>query len=278
MMVSKTGIIGKTFFYILAIAFLVIFGFPFVLTFFMSFKSMSEYMAGNFWGLPKKIFFDNFRRVLAANFLIFFRNSIIVSSISVALVTIFASLASYAFAKLKFRFNGAIFLLIIVGMMIPIHTTLIPIYQMNKALRFTNSFAGLVGPYVSFGLPTAIYIITSFFKEVPNSIQESAYIDGASPFRIYLSIMLPISVPAISTSAILNFLAFWNEFIVAMTMLNSTSKHTLPLGMRQFYGTENINIPAVLTAVLVGSLPVLIFYVFAQEKVINGLSAGAVKG
>jgi raffinose/stachyose/melibiose transport system permease protein len=120
--------------------------------------------------------------------------------------------------------------------------------------------------------------MTSFFKEVPSSIQESAVIDGAIPLRIYWSIMLPISVPAISTSAILNFLGFWNEFILAMTMINSTNKKTLPLGLRDFYGTESINIPSVLTAVLVGSLPVIIFYIFAQEKVINGLSAGAVKG
>jgi raffinose/stachyose/melibiose transport system permease protein len=277
-MVEKTNVVAKAAIYLLAMAFLVIFGFPFVLTFFMSFKSMSEYISGNFWGLPKKIYLNNFQRVLSANFLVYFRNSVVVAGFSVFFTTAFASLASYAFAKLKFKLSGVIFLLIITGMMIPVHTTLIPIYQMNKALHFTNQFAGLIGPYISFGLPVAIYIITSFFKEVPNSIQESAYIDGASPFRIYFSIMLPISVPAISTSAILNFLGFWNEFILAMTMLNSSSKHTLPLGMRQFYGTESVNIPAVLTAVLVGSLPVLLFYVFAQEKVINGLSAGAVKG
>ncbi|MDR1635820.1 MAG: carbohydrate ABC transporter permease [Treponema sp.] len=278
MIVKRAGALETGAFYTLALFFLFLFGFPFVLTFFMSFKSMPEYMAGNFWGLPKTVYFGNFRRVLAANFLVFFRNSVVVSSFAVFLTTLFASLAGYAFAKLKFRLSGLIFTLIIAGMMIPIHTTLIPIYQMNKFLRFTNTFAGLVGPYISFGLPVAIYIITSFFREVPNSLQESAHIDGASSFRIYFSIMLPISAPAISTSSILNFLSYWNEFIVAMTMLNSTNKHTLPLGMRQFYGTENVNIPAVLTAVLVGSLPVIIFYMFAQERVINGLSAGAVKG
>ncbi|MDR1905254.1 MAG: carbohydrate ABC transporter permease [Treponema sp.] len=278
MMIQKVNLIEKIAFYILALFFLILFGFPFVLTFFMSFKSMTEYMTGNFWGFPKTIYFNNFERVLRANFLIFFRNSIIVTFSAVFLTTACASLASYAFAKLKFKLSGIIFLLIIVGMMIPIHTTIIPIYQMNKALRLTNKFLGIIGPYVSFGLPVAIYIITSFFKEVPHSIQESAYIDGASPFRIFFSIMVPISVPAISTCAILNFLSYWNEFIVAMTMLNTPDKHTLPLGMRQFYGNESINIPAILTSVLIGSLPVLLFYVFAQEKVIKGLSAGAVKG
>ena len=149
---------------------------------------------------------------------------------------------------------------------------------MTKSLGLNNTYPGLILPYVSFGLPVAIYIMTSFFKEVPASIQESAVIDGASPFRIYLNIMLPISTPAISTAAILNFLSFWNEFILAMTMINSTVRRTLPLGLRDFYGTESVNIPSVLTVVLVGSFPVIFFYMFAQERVINGLSAGAVKG
>jgi raffinose/stachyose/melibiose transport system permease protein len=264
--------------YILALFFFVLFGFPFVLTAIMSFKSMADYMAGDFWGFPRHLYFGNFSRVIRSSFVVYFLNSMIVAGIATLCTTIAASLASYAFAKIKFRISGLLLMLVVIGMMIPVHTTLIPVYQMTKALRLTNTFPGLIGPYISFGLPVAIYIMTSFFKEVPNSIQESAVIDGASPLRIYWSIMLPISVPAVSTAAIINFLGFWNEFILAMTMINSTSRKTLPLGLRDFYGTESINIPSVLTAVLVGSLPVIIFYMLAQEKVINGLSAGAVKG
>jgi len=278
MIVQKINPVEKTAFYILALFFFALFGFPFVLTTIISFKSMSEYMMGDFWGLPKKIYFGNFRIVIRSKFVIYFLNSVIVASFAVFFTTLAASMASFAFSKLKFKLSGFLFLLFVIGMMIPVHTTLIPVYQMTKALGLTNTFPGLIAPYISFGLPVAIYIMTSFFREVPNSIQESAMIDGASPFRIYLSIMLPISVPAVSTAAILNFLGFWNEFILAMTMINSTSKKTLPLGLRDFYGTESINIPTVLTAVLVGSLPVIIFYMFAQEKVINGLSAGAIKG
>jgi raffinose/stachyose/melibiose transport system permease protein len=278
MIIQKINPVAKTGYYILALFFLVLFGFPFVLTTIMSFKSMSDYMAGDFWGLPKKLYFGNFDKVLRSKFNIYFLNSLIVAGFATFFTTIVASLASYALAKIKFRFSELVLMIFVVGMMIPVHTTLIPIYQMTKSLHLTNTFPGLIIPYISFGLPVAIYIMTSFFKEVSNSIQESAVIDGASPLRIYWSIMLPISVPAVSTAAILNFLGFWNEFIMAMTMINSTSKKTLPLGLRDFYGTESINIPSVLTAVFVGSLPVILFYVFAQEKVINGLSAGAVKG
>ncbi|MCL2319628.1 MAG: carbohydrate ABC transporter permease [Treponema sp.] len=278
MIVQKINLVEKIAFYILALFFFVLFGFPFVLTTIMSFKSMSEYMTGDFWGIPKKLYLGNFVKVFQSKFGTYLLNSAKVAGSAVIITTIAASLASYAFAKMKFRLSPILFTLFIVGMMIPVHTTLIPVYQMTKSLGLNNTYPGLILPYVSFGLPVAIYIMTSFFREVPASIQESAVIDGASPFRIYLSIMLPISTPAVSTAAILNFLSFWNEFILAMTMINSTIKRTLPLGLRDFYGTESVNIPSVLTAVLVGSFPVILFYMFAQERVINGLSAGAVKG
>jgi len=265
-------------FYLAALFFLVVFGFPFVLMVMMSFKSQGEYMGGNYWGFAHDFFLGNYKKVLFSNFNIYFLNSAIVSLISVVITVIFASMAGYVFAKMKFKGSGALLLLFVVGMMIPVHTTLIPIYQLTRTLRLTDSLAGLIGPYVSFGLPVAVYVLATFFKEIPNSLQESAMIDGASHWRGYWNIMLPMSTPAISTVAIINFLYFWNEFIFALTLINSSAKKTLPLGMREFYGAETVNIPAVLTAILIGSLPVIIFYMCAQDRVINGLSAGAVKG
>jgi raffinose/stachyose/melibiose transport system permease protein len=277
-MVKKSSPFALGGFYLLAMFFLMLFGFPFILMVLMSLKSQSEYMSGNYWGFPAKIFFGNFKKVLFSDFNIYFLNSAIVSFVSVVICVIFASMAAYVFAKMKFKFSGALLLLFIIGMMIPVHTTLIPIYQMTRALRLTDNLLGLVGPYVSFGLPVAVYILTTFFKQIPTSIQESALMDGASPVRIWWQILMPMSTPAISTVAIFNFLYFWNEFIFALTLINTSSKKTLPLGMREFYGAESVNIPGVLTAILIGSLPVILFYMFAQERVINGLSAGAVKG
>jgi raffinose/stachyose/melibiose transport system permease protein len=278
MIVVKRGIIEKTAFLIIALFFLVLFGFPFIITVIMSFKSMPDYMSGNYWGFPKKIFLGNVQKVLLSRFNRYFLNSVFVSGLAVTLTVLFASLASYAFARIKFRLSPLIFTLFIIGMMIPIHTTLIPIYQLTKAMRLTDSLLGLVSPYISIGLPVAVYIITGFFREVPASIQESAHIDGASAPRVYWSIMLPISIPAVSTVAILNFLTYWNEFIYALTLINTTTKRTVPLGIKEFYGLEMVNIPAVFAAILVASVPVIIFYMIAQDKVINGLSAGAVKG
>jgi raffinose/stachyose/melibiose transport system permease protein len=120
--------------------------------------------------------------------------------------------------------------------------------------------------------------MTNFFKDVYREIEESSFMDGCNNFQIYWNILLPITKPAIVTVAIYNFLNIWNEFIYALVLINSTAFMTLPLGMKEFYGREAVNVPGILTAVLVGTLPMILFFILAQEKVIKSLVAGAVKG
>ncbi len=179
---------------------------------------------------------------------------------------------------MEFKLKNVLFVIFVAGMMIPVHTTLIPVYVLINKMGMYNSLQGLIGPYVSFGLPIAIFIMTGFFKDVSKDIVEAATIDGCSHFMIYRAIMFPLSVPAIATVAIYNFLAIWNEFIYALVLINDKKLKTIPLGLREFYGVETVNIPGILTAILVAALPVMLFYFFAQEKVINGLVSGAVKG
>lgn len=271
-------LVPKAALYLLALFFLVAFGFPFVLVLIMSLKSMQEYMMGNMWGIPEVVYFGNLQRVLAADFNIYFRNSIAVSLVTVVVVIIVASMAAYAFVNLKFKFSQPLFMMFLVGMMIPVHTTLVPIFQLTRTLGLMDTLPGLMGPYISFGIPVAIFLLSSFFREIPASIQESARMDGASHLRIHWSIIMPLSKPAIATVAIHRFLISWNEFIYALTLIRSAENRTLPLGIRQFYDMEAVNIPAIFAAVLIGSLPVMLFYFFAQERVISGLAAGAVKG
>lgn len=262
--------------YFSAIFFLLVFGYPFIFVLFTSFKDQNAYIS-SFWGPPSQLYLGNLQAVLNIDFLTYFWNSLIVSIISVTLAIFVASMAGYAIATMKFKLSPVIFMMFLLGMMIPVHTTLIPIYTLTKQLHMLDSITALIGPYTSFSIPISVYIMTSFFKEVPKSILESAEIDGASPFRKFITIMMPLSKSAISTVGIFNFLYCWNEFIFSLTLINSTSQKTLPLGIREFYGMETVNIPGVITAILVGSLPVILFYFFAQEQVIRGLSSGAVK-
>ncbi len=263
--------------YAAAILFLILFGFPFVFTLLSSFKTKMDYMT-NLWGFPKTIFLGNYVTIVRKGFFTYLTNSIFVTMVSLALTLAFSSMAGYAFAKLHFRLNQILFTLFLVGMMIPVHTTLIPIYQLTKWLKLYNQTTALIGPYVSFTLPLSIFVITNYFKTIPEELREAALVDGCSHFRIYLQIMLPLSIPALSTVAIVDFLHTWNEFMYSFILIDDPGKMTLPLGVRFFASSETADLPATLTCLLCASLPVMLFYFFSQENVINGLAAGAVKG
>lgn len=270
-------VIVKTALYLAAVLFLILFGFPFVFTLLSSFKTKMDYMT-NLWGLPKNVYFGNFATIVQKGFFTYLANSIIVTMISLVLTLIFSSMAGYAFAKLRFRISSILFTLFLAGMMIPVHTTLIPIYQLTKRLGMYNQVWALIGPYVSFTLPLSIFVITNFFKTIPEELREAALVDGCSHFRIYYQIMLPLSIPALATVGIVDFLHTWNEFMYSFILIDDPKKMTLPLGVRFFASSETADLPATLTCLLCASLPVMIFYFIAQENVINGLAAGAVKG
>jgi raffinose/stachyose/melibiose transport system permease protein len=163
-------------------------------------------------------------------------------------------------------------------MMIPVHTTLIPTFTLLSSIGLTDSLVGLLGPYVSYNIPISVFILTQFFKEIPIELEEAAIIDGCGRIKAFIKIILPLSGPALATVVVYSSLSIWNEFINANVLITSSANKTLPLGIREFYGFMTIDIPAVLTAILVGSLPVILIYFLAQEKVVNGLTQGAVKG
>ncbi|NDL68402.1 carbohydrate ABC transporter permease [Anaerotalea alkaliphila] len=263
--------------YLASLVILVITGFPFVFLLINSFKDMPEYLS-NIWMLPQKLYVGNYGRVLQPSFLRYFLNSVIVGAGSVFIIVAVSSMISFSFAKMQYRFKNVLYFLIIAGMMIPVHTTLIPTFTLLSGIGLNDSLVGLMGPYVSYNIPISVFILTQFFKEIPKEIEESAIIDGCGPVGIFLRMILPLSGPAISTVVVYTFLSIWNEFINANVLITTTAKKTLPLGIREFYGFQTVNIPAVLTAILVGSLPVILVYFFAQEKVLNGLTQGAVKG
>ncbi len=266
-----------TLLYLACLIVLVMTGYPFVFLLLNSFKNMQEYLQ-NIWKPASTIFLGNYQAVFKPAFLRYFLNSAMVAVGSVTLITLTSSMISYAFAKLKFRGSGILYFIIIAGMMIPVHTTLIPTFTLLSSIHMNDSLVGLCGPYISYNIPISVFILTQFFREIPKEIEEAAIIDGCSKIQVFTKIMMPLSTAGLSTVVVYTFLNVWNEFINANVLINTTSKKTLPLGIREFYGFQSINIPAVLTAILVGSLPVILLYFFAQEKVINGLTQGAVKG
>ena len=276
-MKDNTGLlkgIFRVFQYFLCLVITVITVYPFLFIVMTSFKTQKEYF-GSAWGIPSSFCLDNFRLVLTGDFLRYFLNSIIVC---VSAVLVCSTMVSFAISKLRFKGAGLLFAVIMVGMMIPVHTTLIPIYVISKDLDIYNHLIALIGPYVSFSIPISTVIITQFFRDIPHEIEEAAIIDGCGPFSLYGRVIMPLAKPAVSTVVIYDILHTWNEFIYAMTLVDSKERMTLPVGLKNFYGEAAVNIPAIMCAVFISSLPVIIAYFSAQEQISNGLTQGAVKG
>ncbi len=252
-------------------------GLPFVFVVLSSFKSVKEYIA-DLWAMPASFQFSNYLEAVDGGIGRFFTNSLIVTVSSVVLTLVLASLASFPLAKMKFRLNRPLFLLFIAGAMIPVHVTLIPIYTLTNRLGIYDTLLALIGPYIAFHLPLAVLIITEFMSHLPAELEEAARIDGAGPFEVFRRIILPLSTPALSTVAIYTFIYAWNEFIFALVLLSSRSNMTLPLGLMQFSGEYSVNVPGIMAAVTLASLPIILFYLVMQERVVAGMVAGAVKG
>ncbi|MFP4661828.1 MAG: carbohydrate ABC transporter permease [Halanaerobiales bacterium] len=271
--------IYKTLIYFFLSIWLVITGYPLIFLLQNSFKGNIEFITTLPWTLPETFNLENYYHVaIKSGFYRYFVNSIFVSILSVILIVIASSMAAYAIAKIKFRFSNFVFMLFVAGMMIPIHSTLIPVYKMTLRLGLYDQLTGLIGPYVAFSLPISIFILTGFVREIPEELEEAAIIDGASYYQIYYKIIIPLIKPAISTVVIYNLTMLWNEFVYALVLTSSPEKRILTLGLFEFQSAYGMDIPKTLTALLLSVLPLIILYIFFQRRIIEGMTAGALKG
>jgi raffinose/stachyose/melibiose transport system permease protein len=263
--------------YMIALLLLIFTGYPFLYMLSTSLKSQ-----GDFFEKPFSLFssfeFANYASVFEMGISRYFLNSIMVSVAAVVIVMLIAALASYPLSRMNFKFNRPLFLLFIAGMMLPIHATLIPVFKLSQSMGIYDTLWALLGPYIAFSLPISIFILTQFMQEIPKSLEEAAKIDGCTHFGIFWRVMLPMLTPALMTVFIYNFLHLWNEFIFALVLISSPENRTIPLGLQDFYGEFSVNIPGLMAALTIFSLPVLIVYIFSQEKVVKGLAGGSVKG
>lgn len=260
--------------FLMALVFLI----PFGIVAFTSVKSQGELIMGGVLALPKQFRWSNFVRAWEiGKFGIYFKNSGLLLLIKVPLGIFLAALAAYPLAKMKFRFNNAIFILFLLGLTIPVHVILIPMVIMVKNLGLTNTLWSLIFPYVAIGLPFQIFVMRGFFRLIPDELLEAARIDGASELWIFLRIMLPLSLPALATLYIIDAVATWNELLVALVLVNADAARTVPLGLLRFQGQFASNYTQMMAGVLIVIAPMITLYIFLQQYLIAGLSAGAVK-
>lgn len=269
----------KLLIYLLLVIWLVITAYPLLFLLQNSFKGNIEFITTLPWTLPKTFDLDNYYHVaIRSGFYRYFLNSIFVSTISVILIVISASMASYSIAKIKFKYSNFVFMLFVAGMMIPIHSTLIPVYKMTLSLGLYDKLLGLVGPYVAFSLPISIFILTGFVRDIPHELEEAAIIDGANYYQNFYRIILPLTKPALATIVIYNLTMLWNEFVYALVLTSSPENRILTLGLFEFQSAYGMDIPKTLTALLLSVLPLIVMYIFFQRRIIEGMTAGALKG
>lgn len=250
---------------------------PFVFIILTGFKEQFEIFTNGVFALPNKFNLSNYINVLRGGIFGYFINSVIVTLISLSLILFCSSLASYVFSKLDFKFNNLFFGLIIVSMTIPVHVTLIPIYLLIQRMGLYDTIYALIGPYVAFNLPISIFILTNFMREIPSELENSAEIDGCGKIKTFFYIIFPLSKPGLVTIGIYTVTTMWNEFIFALVLTQSKVNRTLPLSIWEFQGQYAANVPMIMSVLALAAAPMIILFIFSQDKLIKGMMAGAVK-
>lgn len=264
--------------FILAIFWAVVAILPFFFMVLNSLKEKFEMLVKGVFEFPDTFYWSNYTEVINGGFLNYFKNSVIVLFISLLVLLFISACASYPLARFKFKLANPIYGLIVACMSIPVHITLIPVFKMSKNLGIYDTIWSLIGPYVAFAVPVSVFILTSFMKEIPREIEESAEIDGCGKVKMFFNMILPLSKPGLSTLAIYNGVNMWNEFSFANTLTQSAENRTLPLAIWQFQGQYSMNTPMIMAVLTLTLLPMIIMFIIFQDKLVKGMTAGAVKG
>lgn len=276
-MEKKSGLF-RTLVYAFLSMFAIINIFPIFWMIVNSFKTEQEY-SGNPFSFPKVLQFSNYSKAWeVANMNTYFVNSIIITFASLIVTVLLGALAAYFLSRFEFKLRGFTYGLFLLGMLVPIHATLIPIFMIMKNINLLDTYLSLILPYTAFHLSLTIFILEGFMRGFPRDLEESGVMDGAGVFRIFWSIILPITRPALATVIILNFIYNWNEFLFALVLISSSALKTLPLGLANFVGVETASLTLQMAALSIALVPILIFYLLLQKQLVNGMTAGSVKG
>ncbi|WP_256865459.1 carbohydrate ABC transporter permease [Paenibacillus sp. 32352] len=252
--------------------------YPLFWLFMSAFKNNEEFFSAPF-SLPAQWHWDNFSRAWEVSGMgISLINSTIVTIASLVLTLVLGALAAYVLARFEFKLKPLMMGLFLLGMLIPIHSTLVPLFIIMKKIGLLDSYGALILPYTAFELPLAIFVTAAYLTSVPKEIEEAALMDGTGYWGIFFRIMLPLSIPALSTVAILAFLRFWNDFAFALVFISKPALKTLPLSLSVFATGYSTDYKLTMAALSIAVLPTIIVFLLFQEQIMKGMTAGAVKG
>ena len=274
---TKSRIV-KAIIYIFLVFMAILYLAPLLWVFLVSFKTNKEIFTNPF-GMPESFNLENFTfawtagRLGTATLI-----SFIVCTVTLLLSLIIGSMAAFAIGRLRWKFSGAALTYFLIGMMIPVHCVMIPLFTRFAKIGLSNTLTGLVLPYLTFSLPLTIYIMTGFFRSMPNELIESACIDGATVGQIFIMIALPVCKTGLFVTGLMSFVNNWNELLLAMVFISDDNKKTLPVALSKFVGPYNTNYSQMFAAIIVAVIPTIIVYCAFSNQIVDGLTAGAVKG
>ena len=245
----------------------------------LSFKTPTAVLDPSF--IPSQWTWGNYSGILTSSqFIRPLVNSIGIGIISTLIAVILASMAAYAVARLRFPGKSVLIGMALLIAMFPLIALVTPLFTIERALGLFNTWPGLIIPYVTFGLPLGIYTLSAFFREIPWELEKAAKVDGASPFQAFVKVIAPLAAPGMVTTGILVFLACWNDFLLAISFTSTISARTAPAAMQYFSGGSVFTVPTgnIAAAAVVITIPIIIFVLFFQRRIVAGLTSGAVKG
>jgi raffinose/stachyose/melibiose transport system permease protein len=239
-------------------------------------KDAGDFAVNGAFSLPKSIRWANFTEAWETGVGNYFWNSVIVTGVKVPIGILIESLAAFALTHMNFKWADRIFTYILIGLIVPMQMTLVPLTLLMNALNLIDTLTGLIILYIGFGVPFGVLVMRGFFRTLPTAVIEAARIDGCSWFRIFYRIALPLALPAVLSLCILDGVATWNEFILAQIFLRSDELRTLPLGLVQFSTQFSTQYDQLAAAVLISVVPVVLVFLFFQRYFVAGMG-GAVK-
>lgn len=245
----------------------------------LSLKGGNTLDDGNF--IAREPTFDAYSKIFANNdFLRALGNSIGICLISTALALILATMAAYAIARLDFPGKRTIVAVSLLIAMFPQIALVTPLFKIETAVGLFDTWPGLILPYITFALPLGIYTLSAFFREIPWELEKAAKMDGATPYQAFRKVIAPLAMPGVFTTAILVFIACWNDFLFALSLTSTNRARTVPAAMSYFQGATTFEKPtaAIAGAAVVITIPIVIFVLFFQRRIVAGLTSGAVKG
>ena len=276
-MIAKFSVFNL-FKYFFLILFAVACVYPVIWIIMSSFKTNSE-LFRNVWGLPQYFVLTNYlhaifdKRIDTA-----IANSLIITGITMLVSIITGAMAAYAATRMIWRLSGFVVSMFIVGLMIPTYAAIIPLFSMFVTMNLNNTYAAVILANIAFGLPMTVFILTGFFSSLPRELEEAAVIDGCGIFRTFFKIVLPISISPIVTVLVINFLSSWNDLLFPLIFLSSRDMMPLPVILTMFRDELGTDYVSLMAAVVITLVPTVIVYTFLHGRIIEGMTAGAVKG